>query len=166
MEVYSQEWNWLLLLGFLGALTHPYFNTGEKPVLGEYLGELILSSNYIELANTKVYIDEIDDLKLEFSHFKNEKVYNRYSLFYYLSGTENQITLKTKNETLSYNFMILNRNHKRDILEVLPYYYEHGIFVKEFGNGRTYLGKDLSYEEIQEFKANYKLKGSGYNSII
>ncbi len=56
--------------------------------------------------------------------------------------------------------MILNNNHRTDLIKTLEYFYKAGLFVKEAG--RTYLGKDLSYEEIQEFKKKYGLKGNGY----
>lgn len=77
-----------------------------------------------------------------------------------MSGTENEITLQTQTQTLSFNFMVLNPNHRTDIIKVLEHYYEQGLFVIE--SGRTYLGKSLTYEEIQEFKKKYNLKGTGY----
>jgi hypothetical protein len=161
MLILDQQINFLLILGGFGMVTSFYFDVGEKPVIGEYLGAILLEEAYIKLINNTIHISEIKSLSISFNTYKNEKHYTRFG-YYLSSGTENTIKLQTKDITLSYNFMVLNPNHKTDIIEVLSYYYKQGLFVGEYGNGRTYLGKSLTYEEIQEFKKKYNLKGTGY----
>ncbi|KYG83577.1 hypothetical protein [Roseivirga echinicomitans] len=160
MLIQEQDFNWLIFFGGMSALFSQYLDTGERPVLGTHLGEIILEESQITLLGRSFPISEIQSLKIGFNRYKDQKVHSRYTLYYYMSGIENEITLQTKAETLSYNFMILNSNHVHDIIEVLEYYYQQGLFVQELG--RTYLGKSLDYEEIQEFKKKYNLKGTGY----
>jgi hypothetical protein len=161
MLIREQDFNWLIFFGGISAFFSRYLDIGEKPVLGEYLGEIILEETKIKLLKRSFLISEIQSLKIGYGHYKNQKIHNRYTIYYYHSGTENEITLQTKTETLKFNFMVLNRNHITDIIQVLECYYEQGLFVIE--SGRSYLGKSLNYEEIQEFKKKYNLKGTGYD---
>ncbi|GHE55296.1 hypothetical protein GCM10011340_07530 [Roseivirga thermotolerans] len=47
---------------------------------------------------------------------------------------------------------------QQQLLKVLEKIYENGVPIKEYMDGRTYLGENLSYEEIQAFKSKYSLK--------
>lgn len=160
MLIQEQDFNWLIYIGLMAALFSHYLDTGEKPVLGEYLGKIILEESKITLLDKSFSISEIRSLKIGFGWHKDQKLHNTHNLYSYMSGTENQIKLETKNEIVSYNYMVLNSNHAIDIIEVLEHYYRQGLFVQELG--RSYLGKSLTYEEIQEFKKKYNLKGTGY----
>ncbi|MFT6969769.1 MAG: hypothetical protein ACJAXX_000330 [Roseivirga sp.] len=160
MLIQQQDFNWLIFFGGMAAFLSRYLNTGERPVLGDYLGAIILEESKITLLDKSFSISDIQSLKIGYSSHKDQKIHNRYNLYYYMSGTENEITLQTQTQTLSFNFMVLNPNHRTDIIKVLEHYYEQGLFVIE--SGRTYLGKSLTYEEIQEFKKKYNLKGTGY----
>lgn len=156
--------NALVAIGGLGAIGSFYFDIGEKPILGDYIGEIVLTEKDITLNGEKINILEVNGLNISFNTYQNQKIFHRYG-YYFLSGTENKISVKTGGKEYNYNFLIYNRNHISDILSVLHFYYKEGLFVNENPGNRTYLGKDLSYEEIQDFKAKYKLEGTGYRKL-
>lgn len=164
MLIQNQEFNWLIFLGGMSLVCSRYLGIGEEPILGDYLGEIILEKDKVTILDSTFSIDEIKLFKIEFASYKKKRISCTHTLYYYLSGTENKITIHTKDQKLSHNFMVLNRNHKTDIIETLAHYYEQGLFVREYGDGRTYLGEQLDYEEIQTFKKKYNLKGTGYEN--
>jgi len=152
----------LLGIGIMGATLSLYLDIGKTPKTGEPIGALIIDKNGIEIMDDQIDISDIREFSIDFRAYKKQKVFNRFTvvIYEYRAGTENTIALKAGQKEVKYHFMIRHSGHRIDLINALEHYYEAGIFVKEAE--RTYLGKELAFEEVQAFKKKYRLKGNGY----
>ena len=147
----------IIILSGLGATIYLYKDWGKKEPEGKYVGEIALTVDKFTFDKDNIETSEITELKIDIGHSKGFKLWSRFG-YTVSSGTNNQIDLITNGQKRSINFQLFSSLHLKELIQILEGLYLKGIFVKEFYLGkRTYLLKDLSYDEIQEFKSKYKL---------
>tara|TARA_Y100000114_G_C11764078_1_gene332147 strand:+ start:23195 stop:23644 length:450 start_codon:yes stop_codon:yes gene_type:complete len=130
----------------------------QKPIAGRIIGSLTITPEFIALKNQKFKLDQLYELTIHFESFYKKKEYSAWSFYNLRSGTENYLSFQEKGNLHKYHFMQWGPASQQKLLKVLEKIYENGVPIKEYMDGRTYLGENLSYEEIQAFKSKYSLK--------
>ncbi|MCO6359317.1 hypothetical protein [Roseivirga pacifica] len=157
----------MMVLGGALLFTHQRFDFRKKPKLGQELGDFLISSEGLQVLDRIISYSDINCLRLWYGDYHMKIIPSQHIGYYFHIGTENRFECELKDGSkVSHNFMVWNRNHETDLVKSIKYFYQNKILVFENGpKGRTFLGEDLSYEELQEFKSEYDLKTLGYKNI-
>lgn len=148
----------IIWLGLLGLIVNIIKNWVKKDPEGEYVSEFVLTGDKITLNEKTINTSDISNLKINIGYPKGYKHRHRYG-YIVDSGTRNKIEFTFNDQELSFNFQLFSDFHLQELKKVLELLYVKGIFVSEYYFGqRTYLLKNLNYEEIQDFKKKYKLE--------
>ena len=132
----------------------------QKPIAGKATGSLTITPDTIKINDQKFRLDELNDITIAFESYYKKKIPNAWSMFFLRSGTENYLSFRENDKLHKYHFMQWGPAAQQQLLKVLEKIYQNGVPIKEYMDGRTYLGESLSYEEIQIFKSKYNLKMS------
>lgn len=151
-------WAGLVGAGFVGFARFADYK--QKPIAGKIIRSLTITPDVIVINDQKFRLDELDELTMHFESFNKKKEFSAWSFYYLRSGTENYLSFREQGNFHKYHFMQWGPAAQKQLLKVLEKIYESGVPIKEYMDGRTYLGESLSYEEIQEFKSKYNLKMS------
>jgi hypothetical protein len=139
----------------LGFARWAYYK--EMPEEGNIIDELDLNSEFVKIGNEKYDFESIRNFGIRFNTYYKKKLPSVWSMYKLRSGTENEIWFNYGAEKIREHFKIQGPFAQKVILEILKELYVKGISIEEYADGRTYLGEELSYEEIQEFKKKYNL---------
>ncbi|MCO5269055.1 MAG: hypothetical protein M9897_09195 [Brumimicrobium sp.] len=141
----------LIILYSLSALIfiwYPYRNLVGKLIFHEENLKIPDNSNN----TTIIPYNEIDYFKLNYSLRKG--IYYRHIDL----GNNNKVQIKTKDKIRIYYICIRNKQEEESLKSTIIKLYEKNVKVIEsVFNIKTYGLKNLSYEEIQEFKKRYNL---------
>lgn len=115
-------------------------------------------TNYLLIEPENIVLQIDGDKKVfRIEDIKYIKIYYNTELYTMYSDYEKYSKIEFKNADKKYQFFIsISRSQMRKIGK---YLYENQVNFKEYYNEqRTYMGKKLSYKEIQKFKTKYGIE--------
>jgi hypothetical protein len=137
-----------LALSYSMLMLYPYFNLSGKLIFNEMNLEIQGNSNRIAL----IPYNEIDCFKLNFTLRKG--LYNRHIDL----GNNNKVEIKAGAKTWTHFICIRNKKEEEKLKLAILKLYESKVKVDEaVFDKKTYGLNNLSYEQIQKFKAKYNL---------